>query len=88
MENRLTTPKLSVIVIKSAVSVHRTANPPPKSRVEQKVQDIAVLDDIAFALCAHFPSLFRGLLAAQTDEIIIGDCFGADKSPLSFKWEA
>jgi hypothetical protein len=44
------------------------------------MQNIAIFDDITFALSPHFTRFFGGLFAPQRDKIIIGNGFRADKS--------
>ena len=49
------------------------AGPPPASDVEAEQQDVAVLDDVFLALDPHLAGFLGALLAAQRDEVVIGD---------------
>ena len=44
------------------------------------MEDVAVLDDVFFAFLAHLAGVLARLLAAQFDEALIGDGFGADEA--------
>ena len=52
------------------------------SDVEAEVADVAVLDDVVAALQAHPALLLCPLLAAEPDEIVVGDDLGADEAAL------
>src|SRR5690348_5035876 len=50
--------------------------------VEQEVHHVAVLDDVVLALAAHVAGLFRALITAERDVIVVGDRLGADEAAL------
>ena len=52
------------------------------SDVEAEVADVAVLDHVVAALQAHPALLLGPLLAAEPDEVVVGDDLGADEAAL------
>ena len=53
-----------------------------QSDVEAEQQDVAVGDEVVAAFRAHPAGLARRLLAAQGDEVVVGDGLGADEALL------
>lgn len=53
------------------------------SNAEADVNDIAVLNDIVFALDAAFTGVFRALFAAVLDKVFVGGYFHTNKAAAS-----
>ena len=78
-----------IIPAPPARTARRSRAPPPAgagaapvSDVEAEQHHVAVLDDIFLAFGAHLAGLLRSRLAAEADEILIGDGLGADEAAL------
>ena len=63
-------------------AVPRSAGNARPLDVEAEQQDVAVLDDIFLAFRAHLARVLGAGLAAERDEIVVGDGFGADEPAL------
>ena len=49
---------------------------------EEEVQHVAVLHPVGLAFRSHPAGLFRPLLAAEADEVVVGDGLGPDEAAL------
>ena len=55
---------------------------PDRSIREPEVHHVAVLDDVLLAFEAHLAGFLGGHLAAERDEVVVGDGLGADEALL------